>query len=155
MITAINAKKILKFLSSLAITLAVGGLSSFLTRNSNSFYESLILPVFAPPPVVFPIVWTILYVLMGISLYLVRPLKSGSKLSFALLLACLFIWPIIFFNFKNLGFSLFWIILTLLICIITVINFYKENKKAGCLLIPLLVWIMFASVLNAFIYYLN
>ena len=155
MIKAINAKKFLSFLKSLALTLAVGGLSAILTRGENSFYETLILPPLAPPSIVFPIVWTILYVLMGISLYLAKPLTKDTKLSFALLLLCLFLWPIIFFVFKSLSFSFLWIVLTLIVCFITVIKFYRQNKTAGLLLVPLLIWILFATYLNGAIFFLN
>lgn len=155
MIKAINAKKFVKFLSSLAISLAVGGLSSLLTRNSSDFYKSLILPPFAPPSIVFPIVWSILYVLIGISLYLARPLKGDNTKYFVLLMTFLFFWPIIFFIFKNIGLSLIWILITLVLAIVVTIGFYKENKIAGYLLIPLDIWIAFASILNASIYFLN
>ena len=155
MIKAINAKKFLSFLKCIALTLFVGGLSAILTRGENSFYETLILPPLAPPSIIFPIVWTILYVLMGISLYLAKPLSKEMKLSFGVLLFCLFLWPVIFFIFKSLSFSFIWIILTLIVCFICVIKFLRQNKTAGLLLIPLLLWILFATYLNGAIYFLN
>lgn len=155
MIKAINAKKFIKFMSSIALPLAVGGLSSLLTRNSDEFYQSLILPAFAPPSFIFGIVWTVLYVLMGIALYLARPLKSETAKLFGFLLAFLFFWPIIFFRLKNIAFSAIWIIISLILSILSTIGFYRENKKAGYLLIPLNIWIAFASILNICIFILN
>ena len=155
MFKTINAKNVLRFLSSIALTLFVGGLSAILTRGENDFYTSLNLPPFAPPPVVFGIVWTILYVLLGISLYVARPLNKNSSISFGTLLLFLFIWPIIFFVLKSIPFSLIWIILTLIVCAITTLRFYNENKLSGLLLLPLLLWIVFATILNGAIYFLN
>jgi tryptophan-rich sensory protein len=155
MFKTINAKNVLRFLSSIALTLFVGGLSAILTRGENDFYTSLNLPPFAPSPVVFGIVWTILYVLLGISLYVARPLNKNSALSFGVLLLFLFVWPIIFFIFKNIPLSLIWIVLTLIVCAVTTVRFYNENKLSGILLLPLLLWIIFATVLNGAIYFLN
>lgn len=155
MIKAVNGKKIILFLKSIAITIAVGGLSALLTRNSNDFYNALLLPSFAPPSYVFPIVWTILYILLGVSFYLARPLENKASWIFYLLLASLFLWPVIFFKFNQIGFSAIWIILCLVLSIITTLKFYEKNKKAGYLVIPLNIWIAFASVLNIAIYFMN
>ncbi|MBN7774468.1 TspO/MBR family protein [Clostridium aminobutyricum] len=145
-------KNVKAFVISLLISLGIGALSGFLTRNSMELYNQLIIPKYAPPGFVFPVVWTILYTLMGISAYLVfisnSPYKKKALLMYALQLMLNFIWPIIFFNLK-MYFPAFFVLLLLLITIVLMIKrFYRVNKTAAFLQIPYLLWILFATYLN-------
>lgn len=121
-------------------------------------YETLKQPLFAPPGIVFPIVWTILYVLMGVSYGI---LKTNNKTSdeidsiYYLQLGVNALWSIFFFVFKWRLFSFLWIILLAAFVIIMIKRFYEKNKLAGLLQIPYIIWIAFASYLNIAIYILN
>lgn len=145
-------KNVKALVISLVISLGVGALSGFLTRNSMELYNQLIISKLAPPGFVFPIVWTILYTLMGISAYLVyisdSPYKRKALQTYAAQLMLNFIWPIIFFNFQ-LYFAAFYVLLLLLIFILLMIrNFYKVSPIAAYLQIPYLLWSLFAAYLN-------
>ena len=161
MIKTINAKNFKKLLICLAISLGTGGLSSPLTRNTQDFYNSLIKPSFAPPSYVFGIVWTILYILIGIASFLV--VKGGIENSgvteafkaYIFNLVMLFLWPLVFFNLNNLWLSLLIIIIALFTAVSVFFKFYSINKAAGYLYLPLVLWILFATVLNISIWWMN
>lgn len=161
MIKAINIKNFKKLLICLAISLGTGGLSSILTRNSSQFYETLAKPFFAPPPFVFGIVWTIIYILIGIASYLVvkdgieKPGVTESIKYYLFNLVLLFLWPIVFFNLQAFGLSVILIIIILFVSASVAFKFYQINKVAGYLYIPLVLWVLFASVLNISIWWLN
>ncbi|MBQ8192603.1 MAG: tryptophan-rich sensory protein [Bacilli bacterium] len=99
------------------------------------------------PAIVFPIVWSILYVLMGISSYLVRD-KKELMIIYIINLIVNYAWSFIFFNLEFRVFAFFWILLLLGITIYMAYKFYKENKLAGYLLIPYILWLVFAAFLN-------
>ena len=145
------------FFKSILIPLLVGGIIGFITSNSID-YNSLILPPLAPPGIVFPIVWTILYILMGIS-YGILECKSlvDSKINliyyFQLFVNAL--WSIFFFTLKWRFFSFLWILLLVILVILMIKAFYEKNKTAALLQIPYLIWIVFATYLNFSIYLLN
>ncbi len=142
---------------SLLISLGIGGLSALVTSGSMDTYTTLIKPPLAPPSILFPIVWTILFILMGISSYLIY--ESGddneSLKTYLIQLGINFVWPILFFVVKNMLLSLIWIILLDVIVIIMIKKFYKINKTAAYLQIPYLLWILFATYLNYGFYILN
>lgn len=148
-----------KLFISILISLSVGGLSALITSGSIDVYKTLIKPPLAPPSILFPIVWTILYILMGISSYLVyksNDLNSDDSLKiYALQLLINFIWPILFFVLKLRLLSFIWIILLLIIVLIMIIKFYRVNKISAYLQIPYLIWVLFASYLNLGFYILN
>ncbi len=142
----------------LAIPLAVGSLSSLLTRSSMETFEAISKPALAPPGFLFPVVWTILYILMGIASYLV--LTSGRPNDTALTvygiqLAFNFFWPIIFFNLGLYLFAFLWLVLLWLLILITAVLFCQISKPAGYLMLPYLLWVTFAGYLNLSIYLLN
>lgn len=145
----------------IAIPLAVGGLSAFLTSDNMRLFEQIQKPPLSPPALLFPIVWTILYVLMGIASYLVlRSNKEnqqvGSALkAYGLQLVFNFFWSLIFFNAEAYLFSFIWLVIMWVLIIITIIRFYRISKPAGYLMIPLLIWVTFAGYLNLAIYFLN
>ncbi len=157
----INLKGILRLLVAIAIPLAVGGLAARLTGNSREFYAALQKPPLAPPGFLFPIIWTVLYILIGIASYLVY--KSGTEKDYvrealyyyAASLLLSFIWPLVFFRAQMLLGS-FWVLLLLwLITGICVAKFYRINHTAGLLILPYWLWITFAGYLNLAVWLLN
>ena len=155
-------KKIPIFAISIAIPLAVGGLSTFLTKDNMQIYSTVKTPPLSPPSILFPIVWTVLYVLMGISAAIVvinqekDPVSTDSGLSrYALSLAFNFVWSILFFNLQNFLFSFLWLLVLLALIIGTVLCYRSVSKTAAYLQIPYTLWVAFAGYLNFGILYLN
>lgn len=150
----INYKKLLIYILT---TFVIGSFFAIFT-NDSSFYENLNKP-FDIPSIVFPIVWSILYLLMAISAYLIsesnNPQKTNALFIYFIQLIVNSFWTLFFFGFKLYLFSFIWIILLIILVIITIYKFYKINKTSAYLNIPYLVWIIFASYLNYMIYYLN
>ena len=145
------------YAKSIIIPLVVGGIIGFITSNSID-YNSLEQPFLAPPAIVFPIVWTILYTLMGISYgILVDNSLVDSKINtiYYLQLFVNALWSIFFFALKWRLFAFLWILLLIVLVIIMIIRFYNKNKIAGLLQIPYLLWIIFASYLNLGVFFLN
>lgn len=145
------------YVKSILIPVLVGLIIGAITSNSIE-YNTLIKPALAPPSILFPIVWTILYVLMGVS-YGILKSKSlvNSEIDFVYYLQ-LFVnamWSIIFFVFEWRLFAFIWLLILLLLVAIMVLKFYNQNKVAGLLQIPYLLWIIFAGYLNLSIYLLN
>lgn len=133
------------------------GFIGYLLGGSPDLFNEINKPSFAPPKVLFPIVWTILYILMGISSYIIYKNKDANNSLKVYLLNLLvnMLWTPIFFRFKWFLFSFIWIVLLDIIVIIMIIKFNKINKTASYLQIPYLIWIIFASILNLSIYLLN
>ena len=144
---------------SIAISLGVGALAGYLTKDSMSMYQELLKPPLTPPGWIFPIVWTILFILMGISAYMIYVSDSKDKNQalqiYAIQLMLNFIWSLAFFNMQ--AYLLAFVILILLwISIIAMIkSFYEINPLAGKLQVPYLLWVTFAGYLNLAIYLLN
>ncbi len=142
----------------LAIPLAVGSLASLLTRDSREAFESLTKPALAPPGWLFPVVWTILYLLMGIASYLVLVSKKPNDKAlnvYGIQLIFNFFWSLIFFNLKLYLPAFIWLVLLWLLILKTTSLFYQITKTAGYLLLPYLLWVTFAGYLNLSIYLLN
>ena len=155
-------KKIKPYVISIAIALAVGGLSALLTAGNMNIYGRIITPPLSPPPILFPIVWTILYTLMGVSsarIYIKGKEQnidvSGALLVYALQLAVNFFWSIIFFNMQAFLFAFVWIILLWLLIIVMIKRFYEIDPLSAWLQIPYLLWVTFAGYLNLGIWLLN
>ena len=144
---------------SLALSLGVGALSAFLTRDSMKLYGNVIQPPLSPPPWVFPLVWTVLYILMGVAAYLVwrteNPARETALAWYGAQLLFNFFWPQLFFNARSFGYALAWIIGLWLLVLITQRRFARIDRTAGLLLLPYLVWVTFAVYLNAGVWYLN
>ena len=150
------------YIISIAIALAVGGLGTFLIRNNLYLYAIIDKPAFSPPAFLFPIVWTILYVLMGISsarIWLQRDIHAyeamDSLLSYALQLTLNFFWPIIFFNMRTFLFAFIWIVVLWASILKMVFKFSVLDKTAAYLNIPYVLWVTFAGYLNFMIYLLK
>lgn len=145
------------YAKAILIPVIIGGIVGFLISGSMD-YESLKQPPFAPPSIVFPIVWTILYILMGIS-YGILDTKGlvDSKINniYYIQLFVNALWPIAFFVFKLRLFAFIWILLLLALIIVMIKAFYEKDKTAGLLQIPYLLWTAFATYLNLAIFLLN
>lgn len=142
----------------IAVPLAVGGLSALLTRNSMQTFDSINKPILAPPGWLFPVAWTILYILMGIASYLVityRKPNGSALITYVLQLIFNFFWSIIFFNLSLYLFAFIWLVILWLLILKTTIKFYQISEPAGYLMIPYLLWVTFAGYLNFSIYLLN
>lgn len=148
-------------LLSILIAEGVGALSGFLGMSSMGFYQKLKQPSFAPPGWVFPIVWSILYLLMGIAAYRIWIRgREGEDVRRALTLYAIqlllnFLWTIIFFRFRMYGIAFYELLVLLFFIIITTIEFAKKDKLASALMIPYIFWVAFAGVLNYAIWILN
>ena len=115
-------------------------------------YQNLNKPPFSPPGIVFPIIWTILYIIMGYSYY---KQNEQNKTIYYTQLIVNGLWSIFFFVFKWYLFSFLWIILLIILVIIMIKKFYKVNKLSGLINIPYLIWLLFASYLSFGVYLLN
>lgn len=148
-------KKYKPYIIEILIALAVGGLSAYFTKDSMPEFEALVKPPLSPPSYLFPIVWTILFILMGISAGIVYK-KSGSvPFVYRLSLFVNFMWSIIFFNMEAYLFAFIWLLLLLVLIILTILEYSKTDKTAAYLQIPYLIWVIFAGYLNFFIWFLN
>ena len=145
----------------IAIPLAVGAVAAFLTKNGMEVFLNVNKPPFSPPAWLFPVVWTILYILMGISSYLI--LASGGEKNdikealriYGYQLAVNFLWPTFFFNFGWYFFSFLWLLLLWVLVFVMILRFKEFSKTAGYLNVPYLLWLSFAAYLNFFIWVLN
>ena len=147
-----------KLIVCIAIPLAVGAFAALLSRGGMDTFESLEKSPLSPPGWLFPVVWTLLYILMGIASYLV--LTSGKNYGtaitvYAVQLIVNFLWPIIFFNLELYLFAFVWLAALWLLILFTAVLFYRISAPAGYLMIPYLVWVTFAGYLNYSIYLLN
>lgn len=115
-------------------------------------YQDLNKPPLSPPGIIFPIVWTILYIIMGYSFY---KQDEQNKTIYYTQLVVNGLWSIFFFVFKWYLFSFIWIILLIILVIIMIKEFYKLNKLSGLINIPYLIWLIFAAYLSFGVYLLN
>ena len=145
------------FIKSILIPVIVGGVVGIIISNSID-YNILQKPLLSPPSILFPIVWTILYILMGISYGILEIKKLIDKkinTIYYIQLAVNALWSILFFTLKWRLFSFFWIILLIILVIRMTNKFYKKNKVSGLLQIPYIIWLLFAAYLNLGVYILN
>lgn len=155
-------KKIKPYIISVAIALGVGALSALFTRNNMDIYDRIRTPPLAPPGILFPIVWTVLYTLMGISSAIIYtkgkeediPVYAALKI-YGIQLAVNFFWSIIFFNAQAFFFAFLWIVLLWILIIKMIKEFGKISALAAYLQIPYLLWVTFAAYLNFAIFLLN
>ena len=154
-------EKLKPYIISVIIALAVGGVSALLTKNNMNIFEKINMPPLSPPSVVFPIVWAVLYILMGISSAIIykngtdrEEVQSALKV-YALQLAVNFFWSLIFFNMQAYLFAFIWLILLWVLVIAMIVKFKKISPAAAWLQIPYLLWVTFAGYLSLIIYLLN
>lgn len=160
--TKMNQKKInwKMLILYIVFALVAGGIGALLGGNMDSF-DDINKPAFTPPAIVFPIVWTILYILMGISSYLVcanntdKKFKKRACTIYIVQLVVNVLWTLFFFRLQWFLFSLIWLILLIVLVLFMVVKFYKIKPLAGYLQIPYLLWTIFAAILTYSIYTLN
>ena len=146
---------------SIAIPLGVGGISALLTMGAMDSFGQLKSPPLSPPAILFPIVWTVLYILMGVASYLV--FRSGAPTEevkealtlYGVQLFFNFFWSIFFFNLEWYTFAFIWLLALFALVVFTTVKFFKINKWAGNLMLPYCIWIAFAGYLNLGVAILN
>ena len=157
------------FLLAILIPLAVGGLSALLTRGSLMSFSNLQQPPLSPPGWLFPVVWTILYILMGVASYLAliaTPAGTGGMAlddpatypalrAYGAQLFFNFGWSLIFFNLERYLLAFFWLVILWVLILITIILFGQRSRTAALLMLPYLAWVTFAGYLNFGIWWLN
>ena len=155
-------KEIKTYAISIAAALATGGLSALFTAGNMDIYSAITKPALAPPSALFPIVWTLLYILMGVSsamIYLQRSenpqAARNSLIAYAASLFLNFFWSIIFFNMQAFLFAFIWILLLWASILVTILQYRKISPLAAALQVPYLLWVTFAAYLNLAIYLLN
>ena len=159
----INIKsKVKYYIIWIGVSLGVGALAAFITRNNMNIYESVNAPSLAPPAILFPIVWSVLYILMGISAAMIYTDTSSSlekrekALSvYVISLFFNFFWSIIFFNLQNFIFAFVWLVILWALVFLTIALYFKIKKITAYLQIPYLIWVTFAGYLNLSIALLN
>ena len=145
----------------IVIPLLVGGISALLTRGSMETFATLVKPPLSPPGWIFPVVWTILYILMGTAAYLVvasdasKAEQSKAISVYVNQLVVNFLWSTFFFQFGWYLFSFVWLVFLWILILITLVRFYRISKPAGLLFVPYLLWVSFAGYLNFAIWLLN
>ena len=155
-----NKHKIKPYAVSILLTLAVGGLSGFLTSMGMDSFDALTKPPLTPPSFLFPIVWTVLFILMGVGaarIFMTEPTAARNRalIVYVVQLAVNFLWSIIFFNLQAYGFAFFWLILLWVLILTMIYLFCKVDKPAALLQIPYAIWVTFAGYLNLMIWLLN
>ncbi|AIY79402.1 tryptophan-rich sensory protein [Clostridium botulinum] len=146
---------------SIGIPLIIASFINVIMPYMGELYDSLNKPFFAPPGSVFPIVWTILYILMGIACYRVYILKyrgidtSSAIFTYSIQLLLNFLWVFIFFGLRLYGIAFIELLIILFFAVLTFIKFYNKDKIAGLLFIPYLLWLTYAGVLNFYVWMLN
>lgn len=149
--------KIIIYIKAILLPVLIGALVGIITSGSMD-YNMLQKPPLAPPGAVFPIVWTILYILMGISYGILKVNNQTDEETdwiYYIQLVINALWSIIFFNFKWRLFAFVWIILLAVAVISMIRKFYSKNKISGLLQIPYILWVIFAAYLNFGFYILN
>lgn len=149
-------KKIKKIAIYILVPLIIGFIG-YLLGGKTEIYSSINKPSFAPPSFIFPIFWTMIYILLGIGAYIISNFKDNTK-ALTIYYIGLFInalWSLFFFRLNLFLFSAFWILLLLFIIAYMFILFIKINKTAAYLQIPYILWLIFAFILNYAIYILN
>jgi len=154
--------KIGKLFCSITVCLSTGILGSFATRNSiTNWYAHLSRPSFTPPDWTFGVVWPVLYVMMGISAFLIWNMDINRRQVrvalgvFALQLILNGLWTPIFFGLHLIGVALVEIVMMWAAILLTILTFWKVSKPAALLLLPYILWVSFAVVLNASLFLLN
>lgn len=145
----------------LAIPLGVGALSALLTMGDMQSYAALNRPPLSPPGWLFPIVWSILYLLMGYASYLIVTAQTAvsekrqALTAYGAQLIANFIWPLLFFGLKWYLVAFLWLIVLWVLIYVTMRRFSAIRESAGDLLLPYILWVTFASYLNLGVYLLN
>lgn len=151
-----------KLLASLVVCQAAGFIGAvFTTPSISTWYATLSKPVFNPPNYLFAPVWTVLFIAMGVALFLIWAREKNNKekklaiILFFIQLGFNIMWSIVFFGLHSPLFAIFVIVILLALIIATTIRFFKLSEVAGLLMIPYILWVSFATILNIALYVLN
>ena len=150
-----------QLLIAVAIPLVVGGLAALLTSGNMDLFEMVEKPPLSPPGWLFPVAWTILYILMGVASYLVWQTTGSPRLRqqalrlYGLQLVVNFVWPLLFFNLQWYVVAFLWLVLLWVLILLTLLAFRRLSPVAGWLLVPYLLWVTFAGYLNLGVALLN
>lgn len=151
----IDVKKLIFYI---LITLIIGSLPAFFI-NISAKYKPLIKPPLSPPGILFPIVWSILFILMGISIYRIMmsndAKKSEARLIYFIQLIINALWTPIFFGFNQYFLGFLWVLMLIILVVTMLLIFYKIDKISAYLNIPYFIWLLFACYLSFGIYVLN
>lgn len=155
-------KKYKSYIIGVLIALSVGGLSATFTMGNMNLFDEIKKPPLSPPAILFPIVWTILYIFMGISSAIIydhrKFMKTEAEVGlviYAVSLILNFCWSIIFFNFRAFTFAFIWLLLLWSSILYMIAQYYRVNKLAAYLQIPYLIWVTFAGYLTFAISLIN
>lgn len=158
---------VFKLVIAILIPLLVGGLSAFITKNAMMMFDTIKKPPLSLSGIIFPIAWSILYVLMGIASYLIYNLdikklndaqvvlRKNTLIIYAIQLVFNFFWSIIFFKFSMYKFAFVWLVILWVLVFVFIKNAFKLNKVSTYLMVPYLLWMTFAGYLNIMIAVLN
>ena len=154
-----KSKKIGTYAGLILLSLAVGGVSSFITVKGLPYYSQMAKPWFSPPDAVFSVVWTILYVLMGVGMARVwrtgSPKRKRALAVFLVQLAMNFLWTVWFFGLHQYLLAFLWLVLLVFVVLEMTRQFSLSDRLAGRLQIPYIVWGIFAAALNLGVWLLN
>ena len=156
----LNKSKIKPYAVSILLTLAVGGLRGFLTSMGMDSFDALTKPPLTPPSFLFPIVWTVLFILMGVGaarIFMTEPTAARNRalIVYVVQLAVNFLWSIIFFNLQAYDFAFYWLILLWVLILTMIYLFCKVDKPAALIQIPYAIWVTYAGYLNLMIWLMN
>ena len=160
-----NKINYIKLIILIAIPLIIGFISSMITKDAMIMFNMMNKPLLSPPGILFPIVWTILYIMMGVSSFIIVENKNNDNLNksikfkwiiiYYIQLVFNFFWTILFFKFRMYYFSFIWLVILWILVMILILTAKKINIKAGYLLIPYIIWMTFAGYLNIAIALMN
>ena len=149
-----------RYLPWVAVTEIVGFLAGILSREGTSMYAMMEKPPLSPPGIIFPVVWTLLYALMGIGAARIfeKENSASRKLGLNLFVVQLivnFFWPLLFFNAQAYGFALLWLVLLWVLVLAQILVYWRLDRVAAWLQVPYLLWLTFAGYLNFGVWQLN
>lgn len=155
----IKNKKVKIYIVGIVIALAAGGLAALFSMGAMSEYGSLLQPPLSPPAWAFPVVWTILYILMGVSsarIYIADdPLSPKALRSYAIQLALNIVWTLLYFTLELRLASFIWIVALIVAVAVMIARFFRIDRPAAYLQLPYMLWLIFAAYLNLGVYLLN
>ena len=153
--------KIRPLVIALALPLLTGGFAALISRSKMGLFDTVSKPPLSPPAWLFPVAWTVLYVLMGVASYRVFTARAGSAeknralLFYGIQLGFNFFWTLIFFNLGAYWFAFVWLVALLALIAVTTVKFYGIDRPAAYLMLPYLLWVTFAGYLNLGIALMN
>lgn len=150
--------KVKTYILNIMLAELTGAIAGFLTKEGTKAFKYMAKPKLTPPAAIFPIAWSILYLLMGIGISRIELLTQNTQKAqtvYMIQLGMNFLWSIFFFNMQAYGFAFLWLVILLALIIVMVVLFYSKDKTAAILQLPYLFWVAFAGYLNYGVWMLN